>query len=43
MGRVRKRNREIAGKKKGKLQGGAKAVIREALVEHFKNNKDYFS
>ena len=34
---------KIAGKKKGKLQGGAKAVIREALVEHFKKNKDYFS
>ena len=26
---------KIAGKKKGKLQGGAKAVIREALIEHF--------
>ena len=34
---------KIAGKKKGKLQGGAKAVIREALVEQFKKNKDYFS
>lgn len=34
---------KIAGKKKGKLQGGAKAVIREALVEHFKKNKDYFN
>lgn len=34
---------KIAGKKKSKLQGGAKAVIREALVEHFKKNKDYFS
>ena len=32
---------KIAGKKKGKLQGGAKAVIREALIEHFKKNKDY--
>ena len=34
---------KIAGKKKGKLQGGAKAVIREALIEHFKKNKDYFN
>ena len=32
---------KIAGKKKGKLQGGAKAVIREGLIEHFKKNKDY--
>ncbi|MGV9044218.1 hypothetical protein ACN9S9_00165 [Lactococcus lactis] len=34
---------KIAGKKKGKLQGGAKDVIREALIEHFKKNKDYFN
>lgn len=34
---------KIAGKKKGKLQGGAMAVIREALIEHFKKNKDYFN
>lgn len=34
---------KIARKKKGKLQGGAKPVIREALIEHFKKNKDYFN
>lgn len=33
---------KIAGKNKGKLQGGAKAVIREALIDYFRKNKEYF-